>query len=153
MNDPAQIENDLLAAVKALSEHVSNLTKLLHDEYPRRSEIQDTYPTKADVKKKRLRIFALGMVILLISQFVTVSMISYCFLGDPREEQHQVCKLIPGYTDSVELNQSRLESFEDLVNFIEENRDKLENSDEQIEALKLRIAELEDRQATRGGPP
>lgn len=141
MPDP---EKDLAGAVAVLNANVLKLTRVLKEDYPRRKELQDNYETRATLRKRRWQIIIFGLVIVLASNFLTAGMISYCFLGDITDPEHAVCHIIPGYSASHDRNIERLGQFQELIDFIHENRGKILTTREQLASLEHEIQILRE---------
>lgn len=135
----------LLEAVQGLAAEVKSLHEDLEKNYPKRSEIEDNYEDKKTLRKKRFSFVIFGLIIVLVSQFLTVSMISYCFLGDQTNNHHAACSVLPGYDNTQARSAELLATFTELVDFIHENRGKILTTQDELTKLKLEVGTLEER--------
>lgn len=76
-----------------------------------------------------LLVIPMGMF---ISGFVTISLVSACFLGDSTHPG--VCEFIPGYSESIDRNEAILNEFHRLQEVTEENRELILELKEMIRA-------------------
>jgi len=118
---------DLLDAVRDLTTQVAILTKRLQEEYPKRDEVRH------DGRKRALGTLAFGIVLILLSNFVTIATISFCFLS-PTGAVHSQCNIMPGYEETTNSGRSRLARFELLIRQIEQNRQDIAELQEQLDA-------------------
>lgn len=119
----------LLTAVRELTGEVKALRKQLATEYPKRDEV------RREGRERALRFLALSVVILLVSQCLTVTLISHCFLGDTTRVQAP-CGAIPGYAEKVDESNKTMTEFYRLINQIEENRKDVAELQLEIEKIK-----------------
>lgn len=125
---PAEDESVLLAAVNKLTLVVDALNKTLKEDYPKRREIERDFISK-DHSRKRLKQIAAGMVVaVLVSYFLTVTSINYCFLnGIPAPGERDFCRVFPGYEESFDNNREALASYVKLQQQIAKNQTDIAN--------------------------
>lgn len=122
-------EQSLLAAVNILTDEVRSLRLILAQEYPKRAEVA------SEGRRRALRYLGATLAILMLAQFMTITTISYCFLGN-NIEIPAACKLIPGYTQAVERGTGQLETFYYLQEQTSSNRAKIAELELEIEKIK-----------------
>jgi hypothetical protein len=136
MTDRNQEDRDeLLAAVQTLISEVKELNDKMAL-YAPREEVRKTFRTGA------WRFLAGAVAIILISQMITTTMISYCFLN-ATGERRAACTFIPGYGQAVEQNDIRLNRFALLLDGLEQTTQKAKVNDARLDQLESRLAELE----------
>ena len=128
---------ELLAAVRALTIAVERLEKTLHDEYPKRSEIERRFVTEESSKKRRNR--AIGLVVVfvistvILSYIVTVSTISTCFLGNSSLGQPpHICSVLPGYDFAQHKNRVILKQFKHLISVTDKNEREIKRLERRL---------------------
>ena len=113
--------DELLGAVRQLTEVVTRLETTLREEYPKRAEVERKFTTKKEsMERRRQWIITLTLMFaisLFLSVGVTATTVSYCFLTeDARLGQAPVgCEVIPGYAEAQKRNKDVLAQFEDLL--------------------------------------
>lgn len=125
---------DLVTAVRELTAVVRSLDKKLRTDYLNKHEV------KKEGRSRMYKALAFGVVLILIAQVITISTISYCFLG-PSGSVHTSCRIMPGYSAAIDLGNERLARFELLITQIQKNQ-------LQINKLELEVAELQKQQKT-----
>lgn len=124
---PLENRDELIAAVRSLITEVQGLSKKLSLYAPREEVTRES-------RKRAWRFFSLAVVIVLVSQMLTTTMISYCFL-DANNTHKIACNIIPGYGEAVEQNEVRLGRFERLLTGIESTGDRLDKIEERLDKL------------------
>lgn len=129
---------ELLAAVRQLTAVVTRLEKTLHEDYPKRIEIERRFATQKQVGERRKRwligIILGGMIATLFGFFATVSTVSTCFLsgGARSGNAPDACNWLPGYEESMSENERRLKQFEDLLKIPGQNDRRLDRIEKQL---------------------
>lgn len=122
-------EKPLRTAVQELTSEVKALRELLERDYPSRDEV------KREGRQRALRYLAASVVLLLVSQFLTIILISHCFLGDTTRVR-EPCGIIPGYSQKVDESNKTLADLYGTLNQIEENRKAVKELELEIEKIK-----------------
>jgi hypothetical protein len=128
----------LLAAVHVLTETVEKLEATLH-EYPKRDEVESTFATKKESKRRAFRVLMLGLVMMFISLFVsylvTVSTISTCFLTNSARTGDGVaaCHWLPGYPETQRDSRVRLDQFMKLLEVPPQNDARLDRIERELD--------------------
>jgi hypothetical protein len=113
---------ELLQAVNKLSDVVRLLDATMKRDYPKRVELQN-YLSKREGRKRIQYFAAAAVVATLLSFFVTVSSVNYCFLnGVPEPGERDICQVFPGWEESFDNNRR----FTDLINNNQQRLDELE---------------------------
>lgn len=111
----------LLQAVLELTKTTQTLERTLH-EYPKRREVEERFATKAESRKRAVKVLVAGLCIVFISlmasYFVTVTTVTSCFLSDGARngDAAPACSLLPGYTEAQQENEERVDRIERLFN-------------------------------------
>jgi hypothetical protein len=113
---------ELLQAVNKLSDVVRLLDATMKRDYPKRVELQN-YLSKREGRKRIQYFAAAAVVATVLSFFVTVSSVNYCFLnGVPEPGERDICQVFPGWEESFDNNRR----FTDLINNNQQRLDELE---------------------------
>ncbi len=89
------------------------------------------YPTREEIKKRRVQIVLAMVAAIIASYFLTVGTVSYCFLsGIPEDGASGFCNVFPGYEESFDNNRELRDQFIQMQQFIQENREKIEQLEE-----------------------
>jgi hypothetical protein len=108
---------------KALLEAVNSLTTVVG---ALQSTLENDYPTRAEVRRRRLQLVVTLVGAIVGSYFFTVGTVSYCFLtGIPDPGTHRFCYIFPGYEESFENNRQLQERFFELEKFLNDNRERI----------------------------
>lgn len=120
-------EQTLHDAITELRSAITALHELIDREYPRRSELERDFTSRQTSQKRWLLVVALLPISLIISYFASVTTISTCFLGkiEVGSKPPAVCRVIPGYTASIERNNLLIEQFERLISITENNERRI----------------------------
>jgi hypothetical protein len=120
-------QSDLLGAVQHLSRVVKALDDRLARDYPKWADVERDFLTKVQ-GKKRVQLFALAAVVsTILSFFVTVSSVNYCFLnGVPEPGDRDICQVFPGWEESFESNRRFVDEFTKLQAQIEDSQVRLQ---------------------------
>lgn len=137
MTPPLESRDELVEAVNAFVAEVKKLNEKMA-EFPRRDEVTREGRTRA------WRFLGFAVAIVLASQLVTVSMVSYCFL-DTDNSPKASCNIMPGYHDAVSEGDARLARFDALLVSIENNQRNILASQEDIKALQKEIKIMRER--------
>lgn len=138
----------LLKAVKDLTEAVNTLEKTLH-EYPKRHEVEARFATKDESQKRAFKFLLIGLAFVLIafiaSFIVTVTTVSKCFISpDARAgTAGSFCNILPGYRDAQKENQQLLKDFKKLLEQPGINDRRLDRIEEKLGLPPLKIVEDE----------
>lgn len=96
MTDDAET---LTKIVGELNRNVVTLTKVLQDDYPKRTEIERRFQSRLDARKHLTRII-LAMLITVVGCYaVSTGAYAVCFVG---EDNPNGCRLLPGYEDRID---------------------------------------------------
>jgi hypothetical protein len=112
---PSRERDELLTGVRALTNAVNALDTTLKNDYPKRAE----------VRRGLIQLALLTVAGLVGSSFVTVAVISGCFLSPKVSQEGNpavACQILPGYSESVRRNHLLLKQFNQLLVDIEQNR-------------------------------
>lgn len=126
-DQPLDSRDELVAAVRVLISEVQGLGKQLSLYAPREEVTRES-------RRRALRFLAIAVVVVMISQMITMTMISYCFLGAV-PTQHVACSIMPGYGQALKQGQVRLDRFGTLLDATESNNRRVEDIDRRLEAL------------------
>lgn len=123
----------LLVAVQELNRSVKALERTLHNDYPKRAEVEHRFSTKNSAHV-RVVAFVMSLVLAIIgSFFVTVSTISYCFLGGAETgNPPPICNSLPGYPEAQEANRKLLKQFRDMISIMESNQERIKKLERQV---------------------
>lgn len=121
----------VLAAVHELTDEVKKLQTQLK-QYPKREEV------KHESRKRAFRFFGTAMVVILISQLLTMTTISYCFLSPMQNSGRTACSIMPGYDNAIQVGRERQARFELVMSEIELNEAR-------ISEIHARLDELEGK--------
>jgi len=124
---PLESRDELIAAVRSLIKEVQGLSEKLSLYAPREEVSRES-------KMRAWRFFSLAVAIIIASQMLTTTMISYCFL-DANNTHKVACNAIPGYGEAVEQNEVRLGRFESLLTGVERTSDRLDRIEERLDKL------------------
>ena len=125
------ITPELLESVNKLRGGVVALTNVLEEDYPKREEVERRF-TKKKTFYRGLGLAALMFVIgVVASYFVTFSTLSVCFLTADQNPSG-VCKVIPGYEESLARNDTLLHRFQTLVKTTKQNERQIAELEEQL---------------------
>lgn len=102
----------LTAAVNKLNNAVVELSQILRDDYPKRSEIESRFQSKLDSRKNVTRITVVALLTVFICYVTSTGAYSVCLVG---EQNPSFCKLVPGYEDRI-ARRDQLDEQERLVN-------------------------------------
>lgn len=141
MTDPQQSvedRDDLLEAVRTLTEEVRGLSERLETLYAPREEIN------REGRRRAWRFLGISIVIILISQFLTMTTISYCFLN-ANGHGGAACSAMPGYAQAIQQSDIRLQRFEALLDGIEATQQNVKSNDKDIADINRRLEALEKK--------
>jgi hypothetical protein len=119
---------ELLAAVLLLVKEVEALYNRLSKDYPSREEVRH------EGRKRAAKSLAFAFVIIIISNFITIQTVSYCFLS-PVGTVHSVCNRIPGYENTVTQGNQRLRKFNLLLTQIVSNQKSIIDLQQRVAVL------------------
>lgn len=88
----------LVQAVSKLTAAVEKLDRLLRDEYPKRSEIQEKYVSKFENQKVVTKVVLLALITVIGCYVFTIGSYSQCLVG---EDSPGICKYVPGYEERI----------------------------------------------------
>jgi hypothetical protein len=134
--ETSEERDELLAAVRGLTEEVRGIHERLDTIYAPRAEVT------REGRRRAWRFLALAIVIILISQMMTMTTISYCFLS-ANVHGGPFCSAMPGYSQAIDQNSIRLARFEALLDGIEATQKNVKANDAQIDDLNRRLKVLE----------
>lgn len=122
----------LTTAVNNLTSVVQGLQVMMSSEYPKRDEIEQTFVTKYNVKRRRIQLVLVGAVAIILAYLFSMGTVSYCFLqgNTLRLNSKPFCAILPGYADVVSYNKNRVDTYDAYFNQVIKNGirlDKLEN--------------------------
>lgn len=124
----------LLLAVTNLNASVDALKRTLDRDYPKRTETDSKYATKKGVKSVYKQMIFVIVMAMIVSLFVTYSILSACFLrgsvGDRSDSKF--CSVMPGYDQAEENNAELIAEFRRLVEVTTENRARIERLERRI---------------------
>jgi predicted nucleic acid-binding Zn-ribbon protein len=129
-------ELELLEAVRGLTAEVRSLSDRLDNLSAARNEIT------RESRHRAWRFLAVAVVIILVSQGMTMATISYCFLSPTTQTSH-FCGLMPGYGKAVETSNARLDRFEKLLDGIEGTQENVAQNDKRLDDIERRLDKLE----------
>lgn len=129
-------DGDLLDAVRALTKEVRGIQERLDTIYAPRDEV------RREGRRRAWRFLALAVVVVLISQGLTMATISYCFLSPTNQTSH-FCGLMPGYGKAVETSNARVGRFEKLLDGIEGTQRDVARNDKRLDEIERRLDKLE----------
>jgi hypothetical protein len=138
---PPEDKDELLGAVLTLVSEVRDLNEKLAL-YAPRTEVRSTLRSSA------WRFFALAVVVILISQVLTMTTISYCFLN-ANSNARAACTVMPGYGEAVRQNNVRLSRFDLLLGGLERTNNTAAQNDERLDKLEKRLEDLEKQGADK----
>lgn len=127
---------ELTKAVRELVASVRALDSKLKKNYPDREEV------RRQGRQRAMQFLAFGLVLVVIANLVTISLVSYCFLA-PSGTIHQGCRAMPGYSRTVDEGQARLARFELLIGQIQKNKMEIHNLKLERGILEVRMDRLE----------
>jgi hypothetical protein len=122
--------NTLMAEVRKLNEQVS--------QFPKREEVRSESRTRA------WRFLGFAVAIIMASQLLTMSLVSYCFL-DANSTHKMACNAMPGYAEAMQQNNIRLGRFELLLTNIESNQQNLIDTQRDIIILQEQVNKLKEQ--------
>lgn len=128
----------LLEAVRTLTEEVRGIQGRLDTIYAPRDEVT------REGRRRAWRFLSISIIIVLISQLLTITTISYCFLN-ANGHGGSACSIMPGYSRAIEQNDIRLARFEALLDGIEATQKNVKGNDARIDDLDRRLKALEDQ--------
>jgi hypothetical protein len=127
------VPEQLLEAVHELTRVVKQLQITLERDYPKRAEIERRFVTESQSRTRRNTAVFFVLITIFISYFVTVSTISYCFLGGAAEGRPpRACGLLPGYNSAQEKNAVILRQFQGLLEHMQDNRKRINKLERQV---------------------
>lgn len=128
-------ESELVTAVTSLTDVISELQKMIRDDYPKRNEIERDFVTKYGVKKRRIQ-FAVAIIVAIVaSYFFTMGTISYCFLESPGTgglHSKPLCELLPGYASVMDSSKDRLDVYQGVVERSLDNKIRLDKIEAEL---------------------
>jgi len=128
----------LLEAVRTLTEEVRGIQERLDTIYAPRDEVT------REGRKRAWRFLGISIVIVLISQLLTITTISYCFLN-ANGHGGPACSVMPGYSRAIEQSDIRLARFERLLDGIEATQQDVKDNDKDIADINRRLDALEKK--------
>ena len=136
MTLPPIEEADLAGAVKELTEVVRGLQQMIREDYPKRSEIEETFVTKYGIRKRRRQYAVLVIIAIIGSYFWTMGTVSYCFLQGQGTvtESKSYCYILPGYGDVVGYSKERLDGYKKLVGTVQKNQAEIARLKKEVAA-------------------
>lgn len=124
---PSEEASELLGEVRRLIVQVQQVNSKLELYAPREEVVRDS-------KLRAWRFLAFAVAIILITQAMTMTTISYCFL-DANGDARPFCSTMPGYSEAVQQNDVRLDRFERLLGGIENSQNQLDDIDRRLDQL------------------
>lgn len=137
MTPPLESRDELVAAVNSLMVEVRSLNERM-TEFPRREEVRQ------ESRSRAWRFLAFAVAIVLASQLITMTLVSYCFL-DANSTNKMACAVMPGYSEAMEQNDIRLGRFDLLLRSIADNQEQLKKNQEDIINMQKQIDKLQGR--------
>lgn len=133
---PAEEQDALLEAVRILTAEVRGIQSRLDHVYAPRDEV------RREGKRRAWRFLAVAVVIVLVSQGMTMLTISYCFLN-PSSQNSKFCGIMPGYGSAVQQGNERLSRFEKVLDGIESTNNNVQKNDKRLDDIERRLNALE----------
>ena len=131
-NQETSEERDaLLDAVLSLTAEVRGIQERLDTIYAPRDEVT------REGRRRAWRFLGLAVVIILVSQALTTTMVSTCFLSVTGHTP-VACRIIPGYGKAMEQSNARLSRFETILDGIEGTNKRVDDIDRRLKALEAR---------------
>lgn len=137
MTPPLESRDELIAAVNSLMMEVKQLNIKMED-FPRREEV------RKESRARAWRFLAFAVSIVLASQLITMTLVSYCFL-DANSASKPTCNVMPGYHEAMEQNDIRLARFDLLLRTIESNQNSISATQLEIQSLQAEIKKMKER--------
>ena len=134
---PPENRDELLGAVLTLVDEVKILNEKLAL-YAPRDEV------KRNLRLGIFRALALGFVVLLLSQAMTMTTISACFLNATGNAP-KACGMMPGYSSAIQQNNIRFERFSLLLEGLEGTNNKVDGNSSKLEDIDKRLRALEKK--------
>lgn len=128
--------DDLLEAVRTLTDEVRGIQGRLDRLYAPRAEVT------REGRRRAWRFLAVAVVIVLVSQGMTMLTISYCFLN-PSSQNSKFCGIMPGYGQAVQQSSERLSRFEKILDGVEETNSNVQQNDKRLDDIERRLDALE----------
>jgi hypothetical protein len=86
--------------------------------------LESDYPTRVEISARRRNVVMGTLAAIVLSYFLTISTVSYCFLdGIPARGEKQFCHIFPGYEQSFDNNRSSIDArakLQERINQLEE---------------------------------
>lgn len=133
---PLDERDELLASVRDLIVEVRGIHERLDSVYAPREEV------RRESRHRAWRFLAIAVVIILVSQGLSMLTISYCFLN-PSSQNSKFCGLMPGYGTAVQQSNQRLGRFEKVLDGIEATNANVQNNDKRLDDIERRLHALE----------
>lgn len=126
----------LLTAVQNLTRVVEVLQQTLKEDYPKRSEIEKDFPTKASLVKSRKQAALIIAVAIFASSIITMGSVSYCFL---QGKVYTACRVIPGYSATVDRSVRLAKQRDDSTTQVKRDALLLKQQEARIKKLELKV--------------
>jgi hypothetical protein len=134
--ETSEERDELLAAVRTLTEEVRGIHERLETIYAPRAEVT------REGRRRAWRFLGISVIIVLISQMLTITTISYCFLS-ANGHGGPACSIMPGYSRAIDQSDIRLSRFEAILDGIETTQSNVKGNDARIDDLDRRLKVLE----------
>lgn len=138
MGDQPESEISLAEAVSNLTAVVEKLNNRIKS-FPTRSEV------RVEGRSRALKVLLFGVVLILLAQFFTVTIISSCFLGSPNDSHPSACTVIPSYNVTIEGAKERSANLDFLLSEIEKNRANVREINLKVSILEARLENVRNR--------
>jgi hypothetical protein len=135
---PEDSSTALLDAVLSLTKEVRGIQERLDTIYAPREEVA------REGRRRAWRFLALAIVIIIVSQGMSMTTISYCFLNPNNQTgSSRVCSLMPGYGQALEQGNARLARFSQLLDGVEATSARSEDNKKRLDDIERRLDALE----------
>lgn len=121
-------EQTMQEAARELHSAVIALKELIERDYPDRSEVESRFMSKGQGKRRWYVVLVLILVSMFLSFVTTTATISTCFLGGGGKDglSHPgICRILPGYEDTIHQNKQLLKVFSHLMHVTSTNTKRI----------------------------